>query len=167
MTFFPVYFNQLADGKTGLLGLALALGSLSEIPIYYGFDRFLRRFDYTTSFVLGTLIITIRWFLQAWVKSPIALLLVQALHGLSFGLILIASVTFVNKVVVKEFRTTGQTMLQTISTSISAIVGNIVGGYLFEKGGAPLLFNSLAVTSIVALIFFMVVVRRMEDTAKV
>ncbi|MCK4259385.1 MAG: MFS transporter [Halanaerobiales bacterium] len=154
LTFFPVYFNQLADGKIGLLGFALALWSLSEIPIFYGFDRFLRRFSYTSSFILGTSIFTLRWILQARVTLPIALLLVQSLHGLSSGLIVIASVTFVDEIVSKEFRTTGQTLLQTVNTSISAIIGNIVGGYLFEKGGAPLLFNSLAVTSVVALMFF-------------
>ncbi|AZR73354.1 hypothetical protein BBF96_08140 [Anoxybacter fermentans] len=159
LTFFPVFFNQLADGRTGLLGLALALGSLSEIPIFYGFDKFIKRFNYIHSFILGAIIYGVRWYLQARVTSVMALLLVQGLHGLSFGLITVASVTFVNQIVVEEFRTTGQTLLQTVNTSISAIIGNLIGGFLFEIGGAPLLFNTLAMISVVALIFLVVCVR--------
>ena len=75
-----------------------------------------------------------RWLAIAAVDAPWALIAVQPLHGLSFGLFWSAAIALIAATVPGWLRATGQALLM-ISINIGGAIGNTVTGRLYDASG--------------------------------
>jgi PPP family 3-phenylpropionic acid transporter len=85
--------------------------------------------------ILAGAVLTVRWLLMFWVRSPYVVLAVQLLHGVTFILILFSVTFFINRAVRPELKASGQALNGVMISAVAQIVGSMGGGLLSEKIG--------------------------------
>lgn len=155
-TFFGLYFDSLG-GTTSWLGVAWMLSALSEIPFFYFGEVLLSRYGAPAILRFAAIIYCLRWVIYPLLKSPGAVLAVQPLQGLSFGLFYLAAVHYASSLSPRELLTTGQSLFASITFGIGSTLGSFVGGVLVQYLGLNGMFWSLAIIAFTAIGFFTLV----------
>ena len=151
--FFSIYMDQIGATE-GSIGLAWALSSLSEIPIFWFSGVILRRVGVTRLLEFAYMIYGARWMLLSFITVPWLALLTQLLNGLSFAIFLAAGVTHINNLAPQGMNTTVQALLTTTYFSVGSICGAMVGGFLFDQIGSLWLFRVSAALAVGGLLVF-------------
>ncbi len=137
--FYGVFVRDLGLSAS-LTGLGMALGVGAEVLVLLAFPRLRGRFSLRTLFAIAFAATALRWWLLSRSTAPVAVVGLQAIHGLTFGLFWGASVEAMSALVPARLRATGQALF-------SAVVfggGNALGyqlsglGYDHYRGAAPL-----------------------------
>lgn len=149
--YLSIYLSELG-GTAQLVGTASAVAAISEVPALLFGRRLLDRFGSRAILVLAVAVYAVRFALYSIPPSASWVLAVQLLHGLSFGLYLMASVTLAHELVGRERAATAQGLLSSASLGFGAITGSLVGGALLDRIGAVGIFRLAAVGMALALI---------------
>lgn len=130
------------------VGTAWAVGVAAEIGLMALSSRILRRVGAAQLLTLSFATAVIRWSLLARVSSATAILCLQPLHGVTFGLFWVASVTLV-----RDRGAAAPTAAQGLlaaALGLGGIVGMNVTGALLDAGGGALLYRSAAWAALAA-----------------
>ncbi len=149
LTYFPLYVLEYG-GKEGLFGLTKMVGSISEILILLFSDKILDRFNIKHIFAVSSSAFVIRWILLGLYPIRIIFLSSQILHSLSFGLFYVTCVNFINKVTKDEIKATAQNVFTSVYIGLGSIVGNMVGGVIFDKLGGDIMYLTWAALAFTA-----------------
>ncbi len=106
-TFYGVYMSELGAPRP-LIGMAYTLQGLSELPLYLAAAGIIRRLSPGKTLVVAFLVFAGRMLLYSSIRVPALAMAVEATHGLSWSLFLVASVGYVNRLVPREWRATGR-----------------------------------------------------------
>ncbi len=137
--FYGVFVRDLGLPST-VTGLGMAVGVAAEVVALLAFPRLARRFSLRALFATAFAGTALRWWLLSRSGAPAAVVGLQALHGLTFGLFWGAAVEAMSALVPARLRATGQALF-------GAVVfggGNALGyqlsglGYDHYRGAAPL-----------------------------
>lgn len=147
-SFFVLAFQD-AGGSYSLVGTALLLASLTNIPSMLLAARILRSIGHERTLLLAAFFYALRWGIQ-WL-FPVAAVMVgiQVLHGLSFGLFYVAAVEYVAQASGKKMQATGQSVFNMVFSGLGGIVGNLLNGYLFYSGGAQMMYLACTVSALI------------------
>src|SRR5581483_4680124 len=96
--------------NTGIVGLAAGLATLSEIPAMAFSGRLLARFGIKPLLLAALGACVVRWLGYSLVHDYRLALLFQPLHGLTFALLYVSGVTFMERRTPPRLRATGQTL---------------------------------------------------------
>lgn len=153
---FLVNIIQSRGGGPSHLGPALFLMAAAELPAAFLFPRLRRRLGSAglISFSLG--MIAGKALLLLLAGNLLAVLLVQPVQMLGYGLFLPASVFYANEAVPEADRVLGQSLLMVASNGLGGVYGNLVAGRILDAWGvnAMLLFCVLMGISGAALAMF-------------
>lgn len=135
-TIWNFYSTYLKDNgaSDSLVGYGLSFQGLCELPIFYFSARIILRLGLKTTLIITILATAIRMMLYYIIKTPIATLPVELLHGFSWSLFWVACVEYVNKLVDEHWLATGQSLLYASYFGIGAIAGNYWTGYFINQG---------------------------------
>ncbi|RPI80877.1 MAG: MFS transporter, partial [Chloroflexi bacterium] len=150
--FFSIYMDGIGANES-VIGLSWSLSSLSEIPVLIFSALAIRRIGSTGLLKISFIIYSLRWFLFAFINQPGLALLVQLLHGMTFGTFLVGSVTYMNERAPEGMGTTAQAVLNTVTFGLGAITGSLLGGYLVDNFSMSSLF--LVLSGIAGSAFFL------------
>jgi PPP family 3-phenylpropionic acid transporter len=139
-SFYPVYMAAIG-ASSDLIGMGLSLQGLSELPLYLSAAAIIRRLGATRTLIFTFLIFALRTFLYSFISNPVLGVAVEALHGLSFSLYLVASVDYVNRQVPAEWRATGQSLFWAAHVGAGGILGNAWAGFLYDLIGVQGMFR--------------------------
>lgn len=129
--FYSIYMKE--NGATAsIVGYGISIQGLCELPLFYFSARIIRNFGVKATLLITTFTLAFRMLLYATIKNPYAALLIELLHGISWSLFWVVCVEYVNSVVPKEWRATGQSLLYAAYFGIGAITGNFWTGYLYD-----------------------------------
>ncbi|CAA9570578.1 MAG: hypothetical protein AVDCRST_MAG87-2366 [uncultured Thermomicrobiales bacterium] len=148
--FLGIHIEDL-DGTTSLVGPAFAISAASELPIVAFGGWFLSRIGAPRLIALALLVYAVRFAAFSVVPAGIWILPVQALHGLSYGAFLMASVTLAHRLAGRDQAATAQGLLTAMSFGFGSITGSLVGGALLEPIGTVGLFRGAAVLMLLTL----------------
>jgi PPP family 3-phenylpropionic acid transporter len=145
--FFPIYFKEMG-GDNVLLGWSMVISSISEIPFLLYSGKLLKRVPVPYILLGAACATALRWFLFANVQLPVWILVIQLLHGLIFIVLSVTIATYINQVVPKELKTSGQTLNGLINLGVARIIGSFFGGLASGALGMRNVFfyNGLIVT---------------------
>lgn len=159
---FDSYFaNHALDvGLPGYwVGTAWALGVMVEVVVLTHLQRLVEMFGPKRLLVVAYVVGLVRWSLTAAIPGGVALALVQAVHGVSFGMFFGASVVWMDRVVPQELRSSAQSVFAAVVWGGGGIVAQLVGGYVYGRFGGRALFAGAAVTELIPLIALMFLLR--------
>lgn len=152
-TFFPIYFKEMG-GDSALLGWAMFISSVSEIPFLLFADKILKKIGTRYTLLGSAAVAAVRWLILHFVSNPFIVLPLQALHGLIFIVFSFSLATYINQEVPKELRASGQTLNGLIGLGIARIIGSILGGVLSDMVGIRQVFLYDSLLAFAAVIAF-------------
>ncbi len=156
---------QSLDGDTGTAGVAFALSAISELPIIGFGSLILKRLGARNVIFIALSVYILRFCLLGFTFSTSFVLLAQVLHGLSFGMFLIASVTLAHRLVGRENAATAQALLATVGLGLGTITGSFLGGLAMDYTTTSAMFRVVALTMSLTLVIFLIGSRRIEKSA--
>ena len=155
----PIIRGMKMQNRYGLLlcdGWHLAwLRSATLLPVFYFSARIILRLGLKTTLLITVLATVIRMTLYYFIKTPVATLPVELLHGFSWSLFWVVCVEYVNRLVDEHWLATGQSLLYAAYFGAGAIAGNYWTGFLLSNG-MPLAQIFLLNAGIVMLVVIMI-----------
>lgn len=155
---FMGHFIKSIGGSEVDVGWAWTLGPLSEMPVFLLSGMFLSRYKEVVLLALAATTYSVRWLLFAITTNPDLIILIQLLHGLSFGLFYMSAVSYISKRVPPELRASGQGLLATFGGGIAGIAGSFLGGAIMEALGPRSLYYTSSTVALVSVVLFMLAV---------
>jgi PPP family 3-phenylpropionic acid transporter len=156
---FQAIYSKEQGISMEVIGIGLAIGSLSQFPFMIFFQRFYNRFGIRRILLFSGVIHTLRWVLYAFALTPFSYVLSWILHGGTYILFYMCLAEYVNKHVVKELRATGQMLNSVIQLSVGKIIGGMLGGLYAARFGFHNAFLLLTIIGVVSTVGFYIVSR--------
>jgi MFS family permease len=141
------------------MGLALTIGTISEVPILFFANHFINRFKPYLVLIFSLGMTGLRFLLLALAVSPTFVLFVQLLNGFNFPLLYVAGVTYADAQAPQGFRATAQGLFNAAMGGIGGAFGGFVGGLLFERFGAKGMYLIFSIFVALVLVFVSLVHR--------
>ena len=129
--FYSIYMKE-NGASASLVGVGISFQGLCELPLFYFSARIIRKFGIKTTLLFTVFTTSIRMLLYSVIKNPQAAIFIEVLHGISWSLFWVVCVEYVNMLVRKDWRVTGQSLLYAAYFGLGAIVGNFWTGYLYD-----------------------------------
>jgi PPP family 3-phenylpropionic acid transporter len=156
---FP-YLKELGANES-TMGLALTIGTLSEIPVLFFGNLLIKRLKSRGLLMLTMTVTGLRMVLFGVSGTPSLALIIQLLNGLSFPAMWVAGVSYAHENAPEGMETTAQGLFGAMVMGFGMSVGGFIGGPLLENiGGRGLyLIYGVFVLTIVAIV--MLIQRRL------
>lgn len=155
--FYSAYLKE-NGASDSLVGYGLSFQGLCELPIFYFSARIIFKLGLKTTLLITILATAIRMVLYSIIKTPVATLPVELLHGFSWSLFWVVCVEYVNKLVDERWLATGQSLLYAAYFGAGAIAGNYWTEYFLSSGmrlSGIFLLNAgiIVITAVVVWVF--------------
>jgi MFS transporter, PPP family, 3-phenylpropionic acid transporter len=131
--FFP-YMKELGAPES-MMGVALSIATLSELPVLFFGNRLLGRFNAYGLLVLAMVVTGLRLLLLAATGNPNLVLLIQLLGGLTFPAMWIAGVAYADERAPAGMAATAQGLFGAMVFGFGAAVGGVSGSLLLATIG--------------------------------
>lgn len=142
--------------SSAITGVAMSLGVVAEVAALALFPRLEARFSMRALFAAAFLGTALRWALLARAQGAAALILLQLLHALSFGLWWGCAVESMQRVVPARLRATGQALFSAVVFGAGNAIGVGLSGLGLDRFGsvAPL-YSCAAAVELVPLLLLL------------
>ena len=150
-----VYMQSLGASNT-LMGFALTVSTLSEIPAMFFSDRLLRRFGARGMLIIAMTTIGLRLICYSLTTQPWVVLVIQLCHGLTFAAIYTAGVHYADQVAPPGMKATTQGMFSGTLMGFGSAAGGLLGGILldsFSPGGMYAFIGTLVLVGLIAFLW--------------
>lgn len=133
-------FN-LAIPAYAIVGIALALGTIVELPVMIFSKQLILALGDRGLFLGSLLALSIRNMSYAFSANALHVLLTQLLHGFTFALIWLGGINFVAKYAPNGMTSTTQGLFNTVLLGIGFAIGSLLNGYLIDIVGVGMMFG--------------------------
>ena len=123
-----------------MIGLAVTIATLTEVPIFFFGHRLLKRFTAESLFLLALVMMGIRSVSYAFISTPVAVLILQAFGGMIFPAMWLAGVAYADAHAPRGLKSTAQGLFGAVSFGFGSAVGGFIGGFLLGSVGARSMF---------------------------
>jgi PPP family 3-phenylpropionic acid transporter len=149
-TFLAPYMTGLGANES-LIGLAIMIATLTELPVFFFGNRLLNRFSSQRLFLVSLFLMGIRSILYAVIKTPAAVFIVQVFGGMLFPAMWLAGVAYADEHAPAGLKSTAQGLFGAVSFGFGSAVGGFLGGLLLGSiggGGLYLVFGLIILAGI-------------------
>ena len=147
-SFIGLYIAQLG-GTEGLVGVGWFVGVMTEAVIFATAGFWFKKFRPLVFIIIAGALYTIRWFLFAAVDHPYQIIILQVLHGLTFGVFYTAAFEYVSRIIPKILQSTGHLVFFATFFGVSGIIGSLAGGALIDSYGGGTLYFWLGCSALI------------------
>jgi PPP family 3-phenylpropionic acid transporter len=155
-----LYLSELHFSRT-VMGLALTVATMSEVPILFFSGRMLQRWGPRSLLGVSLACFVIRVSGYSLASAPWQVLLLQLLHGLTFSALWAAGVAFAREAAPEGLGAMAQGLFSSVYMGLGAISGALAGGFLFEHMGGAGMFRWSSIAGILGLLFLWAARRRL------
>ncbi len=151
---FGVIHWQALGFSNGWCGALWAVSVAVEVAIFAWGSTFLGRISPIALMLAGAAAAVIRWTIMAFDPPSGVLLLLQALHGLTYGAMHLGAIRFLTRAVPDAQGGTAQGLYALVTTGIFMAIAAWLAGFAYVRAGALayLPMAGLAAGSVVALL---------------
>jgi PPP family 3-phenylpropionic acid transporter len=132
ITFFLALYMKQIGASSETTGMAIGMEGISELPFYFIAAWLLQRMAPGKVVFIAIIATSVRLFLYSINSNPNLVIFIEAMNGMTWTLLWVSSVEFVNSLVPAKFRTTGQSMLWAAYFGAGAVLGNILSGWMYQ-----------------------------------
>jgi PPP family 3-phenylpropionic acid transporter len=157
-----IYMEALGASKT-LMGLALTVSTLSELPVMFFGDRLLKRFGPRGLLGLAMGVIGVRLLLYSATSLPWVIMAIQLIHGLTFPAVYIAGVSYADHNAPLGLKATAQGMFGSALMGFGAAAGGLLGGILLEQGGPHSMYRIVGLIVLAGLLLLFILERSQRN----
>jgi PPP family 3-phenylpropionic acid transporter len=148
LTYIP-FLLESVGGTVGQAGLAHSIGALSEIPFFVA-AALLHRFARGPKLISAVLLLlAVRLVLYSWVQTPGAVLALQLMHGVTFGIFMATAVDYIHEIAPPRHRGFFQALAPSLYFGLGSVTGSFVGGMLLEATSLPWLYRAAALIALI------------------
>ena len=166
-SFFSIYFiSAEVGGTTALFGVCNALASLAEAPAMYFFSKVEKKIGLNRVMLGAMGFLALRWLLIGLVPNPYALIVINMLHGVSYGVTSLAIVLLINRLVRPEFRASAQSFNTMLVYGVTRFIASLCGGFLAEAFPIASIFIVLGIIVAGATVFYTFYLKRTGTIAE-
>jgi PPP family 3-phenylpropionic acid transporter len=141
--YLPLYLHGMH--ATGLVGVALLIATISELPVMLMGPSVLARLGLPQTFILALVLYGLRGLALSFAGSAWMVLALQLLHGPTFALMWVSGVALARQLAPAGVGAMAQGLFASISNGLGGAVGAVLGGRLYAHGGAVATFRAAAV----------------------
>ena len=139
--FFTIHLEDLGHPDPyGLSSAGWALGVTCEVVILHWGHVLLERVGAVRCLLVAYAATAVRWFLTGTLESAAGLVAVQSIHGLTFGLFFLATVSLVQATVERGEEGTAQSLFSAAAFGVGNVIGALVAGQAYDALGGDGLF---------------------------
>lgn len=156
-TFFALYLRSLGAG-TGVVGIAAAIASLSELPIMALSGRIMARLGVKPLLLASLGVAALRWTAYGLIHDYHIALVFGLLHGLTFAGFYTAGVTFIDRRIPEHLRSTGQAVFNGATFGLGTMLGANLFGVLYDHihaNGIFLVAGAICALATTGMVVFM------------
>ncbi len=153
--FLPLMKQVGANEST--MGIALTIGTVAEVPIFFFGNTLLRRLKPSGLLMLAVVMTAVRMLLYVVSTAPEFVLFSQLLNGFTFPAMWLAGVAYADQHAPAGKSASAQGMFGTMVFGVGPAVGGFIGGPLLESIGARGLYLvfTIVVLATLALVAFL------------
>jgi len=159
-TFGTLYISELG-GSSVAIGWSSFFTAIFEIPVFLLLDRYLRNDRRIMMLCLSliTVLYSVRWLLLSFAAGPVYVILLQAMHSITFGGYYYIGTSLTAQLVPARFRASGQAAYAMAWGGLSGVIAGTAGGWIFETWGARIMYQTGAWMAIVCTAGFLLLWR--------
>src|SRR5260221_83567 len=158
--FLAAYLSELGIKKS-LLGFALAIATVAELPVLFFGDRLLAKLKPHGLLILSMFATMIRLFLYATVTSAVGILIFQLINGFTFATLWVAGVSYINENAPPGLSATTQGVFGATVFGFGAAGGGFIGALLLERLGGAQMYGTFGILMLTMLIVYILFERQL------
>lgn len=166
LTYLFLHMRSMGAGE-GLMSLTLTVATISEVPFLFLAGRFIRRFGVNRVMAVVLALTAARSFAYAWVPTPAWVILINLFHGPTYALFWAAGVAESNRLAPPGLSATAQGAFSGAMFGLGSALGNMAGGVVYDRYGAPFLFEFVGWLVLATLVAFVLWRRRARRPAAI
>jgi PPP family 3-phenylpropionic acid transporter len=147
--FLSLYLHELGASQA-LIGYSWTVSALSEIPIFFFLSKYGERYKELPLLALASFAFVLRYFLMSITTEPVFIIMIQALHSISFGIFLFTALRYITQIVPDEYRATGQAIFTVVWSGIAGLISSLFGGIIFDHWGGHILYIFAGTVALIA-----------------
>ncbi|RNF23865.1 MFS transporter, PPP family, 3-phenylpropionic acid transporter [Trypanosoma cruzi] len=160
-TFLFIFLYSI-DAPTILLGLSVIMTVVVEIPLFRSSKHVHEYFTDRQLLCMSIFVWAVRVTGYSFLYNPWFVLCLEPLHGLTFGFMWLSGMHFVRRAFPKSLSHSSIGFLSATAFGVGPLVGNIVGGSLYQYLGARWMFRFMALCMICISVVFLLLDRQLE-----
>jgi MFS transporter, PPP family, 3-phenylpropionic acid transporter len=160
--YLSVYMREIGSSST-VTGTAIGVQGISELPFYFIAAWLLRKTKAINIVIIAIFGTALRLCLYYINSQPLMTIGIETLNGVTWTLLWIASVEFVNEQVPPQWRSTGQSLLWAMYFGAGAVVGNILIGQLYQTMPIKIVFGLCSLMIFIVGFFCLLIFRRRKN----
>jgi len=163
--FLFLYMSDIGSSES-LMGLALAMGTVSEMPVLFFSDRLLRRWGARGLLTFALVACVVRASGYALMTAPWMAVLLQLLHGPTFSALWAAGVSYAHAIAPSGMGATAQGMFTATAMGLAAAAGAFLGGIIYQTWGGASLFGAVGGIALVGLALWVITGRDLTPATR-
>ncbi|MGH8530244.1 MAG: MFS transporter [Nevskiales bacterium] len=148
--FFSIFLEEHGYSRS-MIGMLWSLGVVAEIGVFMTMAQLFRLFGARPLMLVALALTAVRWAVLAWrVDSLAALLFVQLLHLVSFGVYHAVSLHLIHRLFRGRLQGRGQAIYSSVSFGAGGGIGVFLSGWMWEAWSGEWVYISAAVVAVLA-----------------
>jgi len=163
-TFLGIHIAALG-GANSLVGIAFFIAGASEIVVFALSYLWLKKGKELHLMTVAIFFYAMRFYLTGFIDNPTIVVILQVLQMLTFPVYYTAAIQYLYRIMPREWRATGQTVLALLFFGISGIISSYVGGAMYDQLGGSIFYYSIATLSLISAVYGAVLLIRQRKMA--
>ncbi len=160
------YIIKNLGGGTKEQGFVYFVQSISEIPALMLFPILIKKFKSKYLMLFASCNYLIRMILTFLAPNVTSIILIYLIQSITYAIYFPNMRHYVDKHSPRELKTTAQSFVESGGIGLSAVIGNLVGGYIIQYFSLKAMLFMCIIFSLVAVIFLIYVVIFLKDDDK-
>jgi PPP family 3-phenylpropionic acid transporter len=153
LTFLYARLDELGAAES-LMGFALMMGTVGELPLLLASDRLMRKWGANGMLTASLAAMTTMLLAYSWVRAPGWMLAGELLHGLAYSGMCVAGVAYADAMAPPGMAATTQGLFNAVFGGIAIAAGTFLGSLIRDRWGSPAMFRTAGLVALTALVLF-------------
>jgi len=162
--FMFVYFQQTLGATDTMIGVLASVAALSEIPSMILIDRLLRKVNIRSTVIVGILGMAGTWVIVSILQDTSLLIPLMIIRGTFYTFQTVGITLLVARISHPTNVATNQALAQVTIPALAVLTTGTLSGWIFDFMGGRVLFQVVALVSVLAVILLISARRQLART---